>query len=345
MGFNTGIGVFNAPYTIPNGVQQGVPLAGYGGGVGNATASQNAARAVAQPTPQPSQPAASPANSVGGGSGGSVYNAAAAAKAAADAKNLAYINDQVTGAQAGEMNSGSVAGSTYNTQGLNLVDQLRQGQTGINQARKSIGMDQINSIKSLADEIKQGLQGGAVTLANSNALDSSAANAVDRIYANYGNTQRNVINNEAAVKNDQQDTAQSNLDLQRNEGVRNLQTYRDTVLDQIGNDTTQKLAAIDGIASLQGLQGKVDVNGIKNAVIANAQQKIADADAYIQSQLKGVAPMTPDEIATQAYELANKGVQSSGSGLTYQTLPTNPTQNLGGAPNSQLPLYLKPKTS
>lgn len=302
---------------------------------------QNNIQNAGQPGSAPA-PAPSPQNTIGGTS---TYNPAAAAKAAADAKNLGYINDQVSGAEAGGMNSGSVAGSTYNTQGLNLVDQLRQGQTGINQSRQGIAMDQINSVKSLVDTIKQGLHGSAVSLGNSNALDSSAADAVSRIYANYGNEQRNVINNDAAVKNQSQDVAQTNLGIQKDEGVRNLSTYRDTVLDQIANDTQQKLSAIDGIAQLEGLSGKVDINGIKQQVIQNAQQKIADADTYIQNQLGGINPTSADDIAKNAYALANAGVKSSGGGIAYQQSDLNPTQNLGGAPTTQLPLYLKPKNA
>lgn len=298
-----------------------------------------------QPTANKTDPNPNTNTSTNTTGGGTAYNPAAVAKAAQDAKNLGYINDQVSGAQAGEMNSGSVAGSTYNTQGLNLADQLRQGQTGINQARQGIAMSQINSIKSLVDTIKQGLSGSAVTLGNSNALDSSAANAVGRIYTNYGNEQRNVINNDAAVKGQEQDVAQTNLGTQKDEGIRNLSTYRDTVLDQISNDTQQKLASIDGIAQLQGLSGKVDINGIKQQVIQNAQDKIAAADSYIQSLIGGITPTSADDTAKNAYALANSGVQSSGPGLTYQQSDINPTQQLGGAPTTQLPLYLKPKTS
>lgn len=275
-----------------------------------------------------------------------VTDPVAAAKAAQDAKTRAYINDQVNGTQAGLMQSGSAAGSDFDAQGRNLVGQLQTGQNSINEARKGIAVGQINSIKALVDSIHSGLRSGAVNLAGTNALDSSAAGAVGRIMTQYGTTQRNAINNDAAVKNDAQDVQQNQLGLQRDMGIHGLQSYKDNIISQITNDAQQKLSAIDGIAQLQGVGGAVDINGIKNAVVANAQQKLADADAYIQSQLGSINPTDRNALAQQAYELSNRGVAGSG-GIGFDALAQDPAgiaQN-GGAPIAQLPLYLKPKTA
>lgn len=282
------------------------------------------------PAPTPAAPAQSAAQ------------IAAATQAAAQDKMRNYINDQVTGTTAGEMQSGNVAGSTYDSQGRDLAAQLTQGQTGINQARQGIAISQINSIKGLVDSIKSGLRGSAVNLGNSNALDSSAADAVGRIFSQYGNTQRNVINNDAAVKNSDQDVAQTNLGLQKDMGLRGLNVYKNTTLDQIANDTMQKLAALEGMGQLQGINGAVDINGIKQQVVNNAQQKIADADSYIQQLIGGINPTGADDIAKNAYALSNAGAAGSGN-VGFTPLALNPASALGGAPTAQLPLYLKPK--
>lgn len=267
----------------------------------------------------------------------------AAAKAAQEAKVRGYLNDQVTGAQAYETQAGNTAGSTYNDQGRTLANTLNQVQTGINQKRVGIATSQINSIRNLVDTIKQGLQGEAVNLGNSNALDSSAANAVARIFSQYGNTQRNVINNDAAVQQNDQDTAQQQFNLQKDTGLVGLDNYKKTILDQIANDTISKLTAIDGMGQLQGVTGAVDVQGVKDAVLKNAQDKISQADQYVQGLVGGINPIAQGDIATKAYDLANRGVAGSG-GITYQPINLNPAANLGGAPTAQLPLYMKPVT-
>lgn len=271
---------------------------------------------------------------------------AAAAKAAQDAKIRAYAQDQATGAQAGLMQSGSSGANDYTSQGINLAGQLQTGQNAINQARLNIGTSQINSIKGLVDAIKNGLQGARVGLGNSNAEDSSAADAISRIYSQYGNTQRNVINNDAAVKNADQDAQQSQLDLQREMGVHSLSSYKDNLISQITNQAQQQLSAIDGIASLQGVSGAIDINAIKNAVVQNAQQKLADADSYIQGRLGAVNPMAADQVAKQAYDLSNRGVAGSG-GINFAPIQQtpDPSQTLGGATNFNLPLYTKPKNA
>lgn len=271
---------------------------------------------------------------------------AAAAKAAADAKVRAYAQDQASGAQAGLMQSGSSGANDFTSQGINLAGQLQTGQNAINQARLNIGVSQINSIKGLVDAIKSGLQSSRVGLGNTNAEDSSAADAISRIYSQYGNTQRNVINNDAAVKNADQDTQQSQLDLQREMGVHSLSSFKDNLINQISNQAQQQLSAIDGIAQLQGVSGAIDINAIKQAVVNNAQQKLADADAYIQSRLGAVTPTGADDIAHQAYDLSNRGVQGSG-GTNFVPIQqgTDPSQTMGGATNFQLPLYTKPKSA
>jgi nitrogen regulatory protein PII len=269
---------------------------------------------------------------------------AAAALAAAQAKVRGYINDQVAGATATDMNSGETAGSGYQTQGAQLANTINQGQTAINQKRIGIATSQINSIKGLVDNIKQGLRGSAVNLGNSNALDSSAADAVGRIFSQYGNTQRNVINNDAATQQNDQDVAQTQLGFQKDTGMQGLEQYKRDQLDKIATQAIQQLTAIDGMGQLQGIGSTVDIQGIKNQVLQNAQQKIADADKYVQGLLGGINPIGQDDIATKAYALSNAGATGSG-GIGFTPLDTNPAAPLGGAPNAQLPLYLKPKNS
>ncbi len=308
------------------------------------SAPATSAPAASPPTVTATTPTPGPTTDTSG-TGGTGGTATTTAQAAAQAKLAAYIKDQTDAAVAGQMQSGVTAGGNYNNQGNSLVEQLQQGQSGIDSARKSIAVNQINSINQLADQIRQGLAGSRVTLANSNALDSSAADAVARIYSNYGDTQRNVINNGAAIKNDEQDTAQSNLGLQRALGENNLDTYKNTTIDQIANQTQQALSSLDSLGQMQGLTGAVDINGLKQQIVKNAQDKIAAADAYVQAKLAGVQALTPDQVAQRAATLVNAGTTSSNGGLTYQQLTpataTNP--NAGAAVPASMPLYLKPK--
>jgi hypothetical protein len=271
--------------------------------------------------------------------------AASAAKAAHDAGIQNYIDDGTQRAQNDAASATGTATTNYNNQALNLLDTSRQGQNTINAARTGIAQNQIQSVKSLVNNIRQGLQSGAVRLGNSNALDSSAAGAVARIESQYGNDQTNVINNEAANKNNEQDIAQGNLGIQEAEGKRTLDSFKSTSIEQIGRDLQNQLLNIDQYAGLQGMTGHVDIAGLKSRAVADAQGKLAGVDQYLQNGMSGINPLGADAVAQKAYQLNNAGVVPSGPGLSYQLQqPANaPAQQLGGAQLTQLPLYLKPR--
>lgn len=286
----------------------------------------------------------------GGGGGGTVVAGPTAAQiaaqqqAAAQAKLTAYLQDQAKSVLSGNLKSADVFGNTYNNQGNSLIEQIQQGQSGIDQARKGIAVNQINSINQLADTIREGLKGQQVSLANSNALDSSARDAVARIFAQYGNTQRNVINNGAAVQNDAQDTAQSNLELQRALGLNNLHSTRDSTIDGIVQTIASQLATLDGTGQLQGITGAFDSNALKQQVADHANSLAAADDQRINDQLGGIHALTGTDLAQKAAALVNAGTVSSGAGLPFQQLMA-PTPTNGAPTAASIPLYLKPKQS
>jgi hypothetical protein len=244
--------------------------------------------------------------------------------------------------------NGQSASTNYSGQAGQLFNQVQQGQRLIDEARKNAGVSQINSIKDLMQTIRQGINGQGVNLASTNALDSSASGAVGRAYANYGNVETNKINNSAATANSTEDVAQQNLDTQRDVGMTGLKAFRDNA---ISNITTEAQKNLDGlrqtIAIMGGDGSKVDVEGIKQQILDNAQQKLADVDGYIQNTVGGVKPTDRATLGDQAYTASNAGVIPSGPGLPFQLNPGAPTTpaNLGGASNSLIPFALKPKTA
>src|SRR5206468_7862059 len=100
--------LYNTPYVAP--------AAPAGGGGGGATTNNDAATTPAGPTAE--QIAA---------------QQAAAAQAAQVAKMTAYLQDQANSITAGNLKSADVFGNTYNNQGNALIEQLQQGQSGIDQ--------------------------------------------------------------------------------------------------------------------------------------------------------------------------------------------------------------------
>lgn len=296
-----------------------------------------AAQFSTTPPPVAPRPAATAG---GGGGGGGVAVDPNAAKIA-----MALSTGQDSQLQTG-LAEASGQGANYQGQAGQLYGQLAQGQNTIDQARKNIGITQINSIKDLMNTIRQGLQGTGVQLGNSNALDSSAAGAASRIYANYGNVETNKVNNAAATSNSDQDVAQTNLGIQHDVGMAGLKAFRDNAIAQITTDAQKGLDSLKQYISIIGGDGNaVNAQGIKQQILQNAQDKLGAVDQYIQSSIGGIHAATPDQLAKQAYSASNAGVVPSGAGLPFQLdRPTqSPQAQLGGAQTSLIPLALKPK--
>lgn len=261
------------------------------------------------------------------------------------AKIAALISSGTQSAIAG--GQGGTASALGNLQGLGdtLATNVQTGQNTINEARKNIGISQINSIKQLMNTIRQGLQGTGVALGNTGALDSSAATAAARAYANYGNVQTNAINNTAATGNQDQDVQQQNLDLTSTNGLAAIKSARDSAIGSIQAQAAQALQGLAAtIAYLGGDTSKLPVQQIQDQIVQNAQSQLAEVDSNISSILSGVTPASADQTAQSAESASNAGVVPA-SGNSFQVAPATaaPSSNgaqFGGAPTSLIPLVV-----
>lgn len=291
-------------------------------------------------TQAPAAAAATTGTSAGGNSGTATVDPNAA-------KIAALITSGTNAAVAGGQGGTSEAAGNLSGLGNSLATTVQTGQNSIDEARKNIGLSQINSIKQLANTIHQGLQGTGVQLGNTNALDSSAADAAARAYSNYGNVQTNSINNSAATGNEDQDVNQKNLDITSTNGLASIKAARDSAIGTIQAQASQALQGLaTTIAYMGGDASKINVQAIQAQIVQNAQDQLAQIDQNITNLIGGVAPASADQTATAAEAASNAGVVPS-SGTSFQT--TNPTgatatnsdgSQLGGAPTSLIPLVV-----
>lgn len=249
-------------------------------------------------------------------------------------------------AQSGAQGTTSNLAGSLGEQGQNLSNEIQTGQNNINLARTQIGTTQINTIKQLMSTIKDGLQGTGVQLGNSNALDSSAADAAARAYANYGNVGTNAANNTAATGQEGQDVAQNNLDLTSSTGLASIKAARDSAIGQIQANAASALDSLaTSITYLGGDPNSVQVQKMQAQIVANAQNELDQVDQNIQGLISGgVQPLNPNQVQGAAETASNAGVTpSSGNQYTTTNLPANsaiatPQTTLGGAQTSLIPL-------
>lgn len=198
------------------------------------------------------------------------------------------------------------ARSTYNNDAQDFVTGLRQGQNTINSGRANNALNLRRSMAGIASGIRQGIRSGAVNLANMNAMDSSATDAMARAFARQGNSQAGAVNNEAQIAENQFATEQQNLGLQRQQGLGRLKSWRDNKVKDISSKLWQNLSEIDAAAQAEGLNGIVDM-GARDRVVAQANAELNAVDAITQEELGKITGLDMGQVNQRAAEMDAAG--------------------------------------
>lgn len=272
-------------------------------------------------------------NSAAGASGSNTQHAGW--QASNDASRDAIIG--------GGQSSNAINAANYRTGASNLSQQIGDQQTGINSSRENVEAGRLISMDDLVNGVRAGLQGGGIQLANSNGLDSSAAEALSRAWTNYGGQQSNKINNQAAMGQHTQDIAQQSLGRSKDTGLQNLKSQRDTYVASVSGDVSNKLNILNQTASSQGLN-PYDVAGLRQQIIDEGTQKLGEVDNWLSGQLGGYTAENQDQVNQNAYKLRSSGGAAPNAySYEYSTQPGVSAQN-PLADVSQLPLFVRPRT-
>jgi hypothetical protein len=290
-------------------------------------------------------------NTSGGGTSG---DSSAASTAAALATK---VNSAISGTDAGAISAGQGAASSAGADIASTADNDLQGlstqQNAINLAREQAGTTDITTIRQLQNTIKDGLQGTGVQLGNTGALDSSAAQAAARAYANYGNVQTNAANNTEAQANIAQNVQQTDLTGDINYDMDSLSRQKDAAVGQIQANAASAMDSLAVLvtAYLGGNYDSSNTSKIVNQIVSSAQDQLNAVDSQYQSQLQGITPESESAVATNAQSAANAGTVDSAS-APYATIPSTATSQApstltsSAAPNpSLIPLTLGPVSS
>jgi hypothetical protein len=269
---------------------------------------------------------------------------AAKAAAAAEAARIASIRQSLSvgqeGIQGGANTTARDIGNTYDTNTRNFITSFTNGQDDINTGLANNQLNLRRSMASIASGVRQGLRSGGVTLANMNALDSGAAEALARAYATEGNQQAGDARNQAALTDQDLATQETKLLRQRDDTIAGLQTYRSTEADRLAADVMNKLKVLDAQGRAQGVNGVVDMS-FKDRLINSAIDRLNQIDAERSNRLASVKELTPDEAAAKAAQMDQAGVEGANPFQLDGVPVAVPTGT--GAPISQLPIYTRPK--
>jgi len=196
----------------------------------------------------------------------------------------------------------------FRTRNMGAVNTLRSGQEDINTARANNALNLRRTMAGIASGVRQGLKSGGVNLANMNALDSGASEAMARAYARAGNQQAGSASNEAQLATNQLNTTQENLNRTRQQNLEELKTWRGTETARVSNDLWDKLATLEADARAGGYGGVVDM-GVRDRLIAEAAAQLDAIDSRTQQELGSIRGLTPEEVQARAMQMEQAGTE------------------------------------
>jgi hypothetical protein len=272
------------------------------------------------------------------------------ASQAAMNSNIANVRRNTGVKQGGYESEGRSTASgnrlAYNNDSQDFVTGQRTGQNTINSGRVNNALNLRRSMASIASGLRQGMRSGAVDLANMNALDSGASDAMARAFARQGNSQANDVNNEAQIAENGLMTEQANLGIQREQGLGRLQGWRENKVNEISTKLWQNLTELDAAASAEGVGGAVDM-GIRDRVVAEASRQLDEVDAVTQAELSKITGLDYGQVQAQASQMdaagagANPftyeggGIQIGSGSAGGNALPGAPLGPIGTGPRTR----------
>lgn len=229
--------------------------------------------------------------------------------------------------------------NNYNQGVSDLGAQKASSMADLNTQRRKTGEQQVNSLRDIADNIKNLFQAGNVMLGTRGAGDSSAANQYSYAVTKLGSKQRgDVMSQTRSIENDIADR-EAKLNNIVTQETSKLKTARDNQVLQIAQyfqDAQNQLLQ----AKAQGLLQKgQSLASLSTQLLQNAQQALMQADAQYkqqQSMLTQWAASNASNINQLKTNLAAVGQYNAPS---LQTPSINGGISYDAAGNLQGPVY------
>jgi len=265
---------------------------------------------------------------------GNKYGSAAEANAA---------NTKITQAkqaQEGIFASGRSAANSlvggYDTQVSDFTRNYGASANSLNENRATNQLNLRRSMANIAASVRNGLNSGAVSLGNMNALSSGAADALRRAYAQQGSKQVTAARGDSALKERQYAEQQRQLELQKQDALRTQVQFRDAEVDRVYQETLAKLRALEAETAITGV---VDIAGA-DRIKAQAIEALHNIDLMRDSRLGSAQFLSPQEIQQRASEMEAAGMGGFDPFKQAQDTSQEPKNS---TPLSQFPLYVKSK--
>lgn len=226
----------------------------------------------------------------------------------------------------------------YNVE--DLFNSSRAAQDAINQKSAQNELSRIQGRADILGKVSRGIRSGNVMLGQKNASNSSAAAAIANAYGDIGNRDNQKVEQGYQVNNENIATDQKNFDLSRNTNARRLEESKANIINNIVNEATSQLQALDAQIAGASLPNRIAIEQEKNRIRSDASGKLSAFDAQL-NQARGITGYTADERRQEAQRLASLGTAAASP---FQFSPeTDFQQQSQYNPDLGLPIYTIPK--
>ncbi len=220
---------------------------------------------------------------------------------------------------------------------LDFLDSLTQGQRKVDNQAVQNELSRNQGIHGILGMVGRGIRSGGVVLANKNASDSSAAQALANAYGQLGRQQMSNVGNQYALGQNAVDQSQQDLELQRAQGMRHINDSKVSTINNIVTDARQKLADLDAQIAGANLPNRIAIQQEQDRIRQDALGQLQQYDQELANGSAGIQGSSQDARRLQAAQLADAGTAPD-SAFNFQTQA--PAQFQGTGPfASDIPLF------
>lgn len=238
--------------------------------------------------------------------------------------------------------AGSNFGAGYKNSILDYLDNLRTGQQGLDTQGARNELARMQGVSGVLGSVGRNIRSSGVALANRNAGDSSAAEALARAYGDVGKRSLSNVGNQYEMGNEDLKMAQADFNTQQAAGSRRLDTGKTQAVNQIVADARDKFAQLDAYAADKSLPERIAIEQEKEKVRSQVLEQLQQYDQLLQEESAKVAPTNIDQRRAEAQRLQGLGTDLGADAFNFTTETPGQFQNTGPFA-SELPIFTMPR--
>lgn len=219
---------------------------------------------------------------------------------------------------------------------MDLIESLQQAQQSVDNRGINNEMAKRRGYSDIYSMMNRGIKSGGVMLANRNASNSSAAQAIADAYGQVGQRELSDVNNQFELENQDIGIAQDNVDLQRRAGLRRIDSSKELTVNNIVSDANNQLAALDTAMANASLPDRIAIDQEKNRIRSEVLNILSQYDNKL-GDVNNVKAMGRNARIGEATRRMQLG-QASPTQFDYQTEAPAQFQNTGPFASS-LPIF------